>query len=306
PPPGLRPTGAGHPGRKDPAGGGPALGRAGALGGAAAWQPETRPSAGPEVLACSPGRPSGPSDERGGGHGQGGPVPAACDSCQLQGPGIIWRPEREVGERSERRSSAGRAPGPAGGGRPAVSWARDTPGPAPAWLPAAPGRRHRARGGRACPCPPGRAPPRPNPDRGFCSLGPGFPKGGLPGNGGPGAGGRPRGLVGVRPRRANCLSLRTGGRGSRRRHKDRGERWTGLSFGVSSLGEACPRQAVAGKRAARGAPVQASRLFPSTDLPRDAPEPPDCPSTEQPTEGRRQPPSRASRVEHSGCFQILE
>lgn len=39
-----------------------------------------------------------------------------------------------------------------------------------------------------------RPPPRPVPDRGFCSLGPGFPKGGLPGNGGPGAGAAAQGI----------------------------------------------------------------------------------------------------------------
>lgn len=27
-------------------------------------------------------------------------VPGTCDSCRLQRPGIIWRPELEVGERS--------------------------------------------------------------------------------------------------------------------------------------------------------------------------------------------------------------
>ena len=50
------------------------------------------------------------------------------------------------------------------------------------------------------------------------------PREGFLGTEGQVRGGGLGGLVRVRPLRANCLSLRTGGRGSRRRHKDRAER----------------------------------------------------------------------------------
>lgn len=208
-------------------------------------RPTSRQGPALQTSARSPGAVSVRPQAQGGEGGREwprGPVPATCDSSKLQGPGIIWRPELEVGERSQRRASSGQrwavcqGQREQGGRCPAGP---DTHRPAPAWLSATwEGGTNLVRvwqplvSLRQAVSPCSRLSSLAS-DVGFSGLSPGFLTGRLSGSREPGRGAVPGGLAGVRPPRGS------GSPGSPLRQRQRGdpgtERRGPRSVPVSSL-----------------------------------------------------------------------